>query len=439
MKAIKKEKLMQCKVRVKGMIDVLLSACRTSKVSTGGGSKGIPHKLCEFFAKYFVHDGVAFPNNYLWKTEERELEFNSVGMTRRMVYSEDLDAAASKKKDDEDEAHFDPNVLLNTDRPRLLIVNFLIARVLIGQVLLNTESCQGLGGSSNNSSNNSNNSTNSQFNYKSKRNLQYIASMFYLILQKLYEELPEAYGKPIDKKKIAVDDDDDEDQDLKEAKLQLSKLKMHTAGHADGAKKKKKKKKKKQGDEEEEDEDEEDEEEEEEEGKGKGKGKGKRGKKGKKGKRKGETRDSLRKKKKAAAEAKKQKAGALANEKKTKKATATLAKKKAAEKKKKAAKAALAKKKGTELRKNPDIFTVVFENGPLGLDLEAYRNGKGASIVGIKENTQSAKKRKLYEGQHIVKIGRRKVDTIPFSVILGKGWIVLCVGDACVVCQDSRD
>jgi preprotein translocase subunit SecG len=435
MKAIKKEKLMQCKVRVKGMIDVLLSACRTSKVSTGGGSKGIPHKLCEFFAKYFVHDGVAFPNNYLWKTEERELEFNSVGMTRRMVYSEDLDAAASKKKDDEDEAQFDPNVLLNTDRPRLLIVNFLIARVLIGQVLLNTESCQGLGGSSNNSSNNSNNSTNSQFNYKSKRNLQYIASMFYLILQKLYEELPEAYGKPIDKKKIVVDDDDDEDQDLKEAKLQLSKLKMHTMSslrHADGAKKKKKKKKK-EGDEDEDEEDEEDEEEEEE---GKGKGKGK---KGKKGKRKGETRDSLRKKKKAAAEAKKQKAVALANEKKTKKAAATLAKKKAAEKKKKAAKAALAKKRGTELRKNPDIFTVVFENGPLGLDLEAYRNGKGASIVGIKENTQSAKKRKLYEGQHIVKIGRRKVDTIPFSVILGKGWIVLFAGGACVVCQDSRD
>jgi hypothetical protein len=38
-----------------------------------------------------------------------------------------------------------------------------------------------------------------------------------------------------------------------------------------------------------------------------------------------------------------------------------------------------------------------------------------------------------------VKIGRRKVDTIPFSVILGKGWIVLFAGGACVVCQDSRD
>lgn len=419
MKSIKKEKLMQCKVRVKGMIDVLLSACRTSKVSTGGGSKGIPHKLCEFFAKYFVHDGVAFPNSYLWKTEERELEFNSIGMTRRMVFSEDLDTSASEKKDDEDEAQFDSNVLLNTDRPRLLIVNFLIARVLIGQVLLNTESCQGLGGSSNNSSSNSNSSNKSQFNYKSKRNLQYIASMFYLILQKLYEELPEAYGKPIDKKKITVDDDD-EDQDLKEAKLQLSKLKMHTMSslrHADDAKKKQKKKKK-EGDKEEEDEDGEDE----------GKGKGKKGKKGTKGKRKGETRDSLKKKKKAAAEAKKKKAVALANEKKTKKAAATLAKKKAAEKKKKAAKAALAKKRGTELRRNPDIFTVVFENGPLGLDLEAYRNGKGASIVGIKENTQSAKKRKLYEGQHIVKIGRRKVDTIPFSVILGKGWNVCLFG-----------
>ncbi len=158
-----KEKLMQCKVRVKGLIDVLLSACRATKASTsgggGGGGKGIPHKLCEFFAKYFVMDGVAFPTGYLWKAEENQLrkrkQFNTLGLTRRMVYKEEtmpeddldesMDVGGKKKKswkgrnDDDDGtadlfgANADKIGLLNTESPRILIVNFLICRVLIGQ------------------------------------------------------------------------------------------------------------------------------------------------------------------------------------------------------------------------------------------------------------------------------------------------------------------
>ena len=91
-KDAKKNMLMQCKVRVKGIIDILLSGCRVNEDVVGVGNKGIPRKLCEFFAKYFVSDGIAFPDGYLWLSEENKLEFAKVGterVTRRMVFRED--------------------------------------------------------------------------------------------------------------------------------------------------------------------------------------------------------------------------------------------------------------------------------------------------------------------------------------------------------------
>ena len=314
-KDIVKEKLMQCKVRVKGLLDVLLSACRVSKASTSNSSsKGIPQKLCEFLAKYFVMDGVAFPSNYLFKYEERALEFNVLGMTRRMVYrekgpdqedGEDNEAATLDLNNDD---HNGKHGYLNTSRPRMLIINFLICRVLINEVLMNTKNCQGLRGGGSNSSNSSSNNNNSKntFNYKTTRNLQYLASMFYLILLKLHEDLDEPFGTPIQKKKNLKEDD---------------------GGSSSSSDTKKGANKKKNN-----------------------------------GKKNGPK---------------------------------------------------------TPKRRNPDIFTLIFEDGPMGLDLEAWHNGKGASIVGIKEDTQAAKMRKLFEGQHFIKIGRRKVENLQFNVILG--------------------
>ena len=373
---ITREKLMQCKVRVKGLVDILMSASRKT-----------PQKLCEFFAKYFVMDGVAFPGKYLWTDEERQLEFNTLGMTRRMVYkdSDIIDVTAENERNggsSKQETSYteDKAGLLITERPRMLIVNFLIARVLIGQVLLKTEQCQGLGGGGGGSGDAGGSSSGgssggggggSAFNYKTKRNLQYLGSLFYLILCKLHEELPESYGEPIQKKKKQEEEEDDEDDEDDDEE-----------GEEDGK-----------------DEDDKDGNE----GESKDGKDGKIKKKGKKveeqkGKKKGKGKDKKKEKEKEKEKEKKKK-------------------KPPAKKKKKKPKDG---KSGAKLqRKNPDIFVVTFEEGPLGLDLEPWHGDKGAAIVGIKENTQSAKKRKLYEGQHIVKIGRRVVDHLAFPVVLG--------------------
>ena len=195
----------------------------------------------------------------------------------------------------------------------------------LGQVLMNTENCQGLGGGSGSSSTSNKSTTSNGFNYKTKRNMQYLASAFYLILNKLHEDLPESYGTPIQKKQKVEEKSEDEDEDSNDEET------------VDG-----------------------------------------------------ETKSKPKSKSKSKPKSKK----------KTNKSNKN--------------------QKGIEAkRKNPDVFTVTFEDGPLGLDLEAWHNGKGAAIVGIKENTQSSKKRKLFEGQHIVKIGRRKVEHLGFPVVLG--------------------
>lgn len=302
-KDAKKNMLMQCKVRVKGIIDILLSACRVNNDQAGAGSsKGIPRKLCEFFAKYFVSDGIAFPDGYLWLSEENKLEFAKVGterVTRRMVFRDAENALEDSMKsqpDGEEDEHESDDLLqrtkasdINTERPRILITNFLLGRVLCENVLLQPSTCLALAGGK-------------EISAKSKRNLQYIASMIYLILTKLHDDLPPPNGQAMD---------------------------INTSNNTSRAK---------------------------------------------------------------GPEDLKKRIGA-------------------------SGKSVVAS--STEGQNNPDVFTVTFIDGPLGLDLQAHLpNGNGAVIHGISDGTQADKKRRLIEGQTLLKLGNRKVEHIQFARIL---------------------
>ena len=310
-KDVPKEMLMQCKVRVKGIIDILLSSCRVNK--SGAAGKGIPQKLCEFFAKYFVQDGVAFPETYLWPSERDNLEFSELGMTRRMVYKldekdlddenelEDSTAGGAQKQANapRDSLFLGKQELLDTDRPRMLITNFLIARVLVNQILLDPDSCQTLHGGKG-------------MGLRSLRNLQYMASLFYLILGKLHDDLPPPYGHVVTAKHA-----NDTVGSASATARRIRRLQSHQQGKSNG-------------------------------------------KKGKKG-----------------AEAE------------------------------------------VHVR-NPDVFPVTFDEGPMGLDLQAATvNGTGAIVHGIKPGTQADKKRKIQVGQSLVKLGKRRVDNLKFGAIMG--------------------
>ncbi len=299
-KDAKKNMLMQCKVRVKGIIDILLSGCRVNEDVVGVGNKGIPRKLCEFFAKYFVSDGIAFPDGYLWLSEENKLEFAKVGterVTRRMVFREDAleDSMKSQPEGEEDERESDDLLRsskasdINTERPRILITNFLLGRVLCENVLLQPSTCPALAG-------------NKEISAKSRRNLQYIASLIYLILTKLHDDLPPPNGHAMD-------------------------ISSNTSIGRKGS---------------------------------------------------GEPKNIVA-------------SGGIRSD-----------------------------SFSPGEQKNPDIFTVTFIDGPLGLDLQAHLpNGNGAVIHGITDGTQADKKRRLIEGQILLKLGNRKVEHVQFGRILG--------------------
>ena len=300
---MKKNMLMQCKVRVKGIIDILLSSCRVNSDTSGtGAGKGVPRKLCEFFAKYFVSDGIAFPPNYIWESEANKLEFSAIGtekITRRMVYKnqESSEESTSSVAKSEEKKEKDIDLLLNTqenelntERPRLLITNFLLGRVLCESVLLAPSTCPAL-------------AVGKEISLKSKRNLQYIASMLYLILARYHDDLPLPSGSAIDITPVQ----------------KKNKTKQFSKGVIS-----------------------------------------------------------------AADRTKVQSNGKQNN------------------------------------LENPDIFTVTFVDGPLGLDLKAHKsNGIGAVIFGISIGTQADKKRRLEEGQVLLKIGKRKVNNTEFGKILG--------------------
>jgi hypothetical protein len=141
-KDTKERKLMQLKVRVKGIVDQLMASCKTKAEGASRASQLIPKEIIDFLAKYFASDNVAWPQEYLWKCEEDEMEFSELGITRRMITkkSNDEEKEGDDKDDDSDSDEEEDIIMkmdgLDTSKVRRLLLNFLIGRVLINHVIV---------------------------------------------------------------------------------------------------------------------------------------------------------------------------------------------------------------------------------------------------------------------------------------------------------------
>ena len=92
----------------------------------------MPVEIVDFLAKYFASDNIAWPEQYLWKVE-REQEFNDLGLTRRMTFIM-YDAEDLEEGEEED-------ILMklertDTQRVKMLLLNFLVGRILINHVIV---------------------------------------------------------------------------------------------------------------------------------------------------------------------------------------------------------------------------------------------------------------------------------------------------------------
>ena len=128
----KERRLMQLKVRVKGILDLLLGSTRT-KTSESGSTQNLPIEIVDFLAKYFASDNIAWPKEYLWVVEEEQLEFNELNLTRRMTFIEHEAEDLDEGEEEDINARF---ARTNTDRVQMLLLNFLIGRILINHVIV---------------------------------------------------------------------------------------------------------------------------------------------------------------------------------------------------------------------------------------------------------------------------------------------------------------
>jgi hypothetical protein len=178
----RERRLMQLKVRVKGILDQLLSSTKTKK-GDSGSSQNLPREIVNFLAKYFASDNIAWPEQYLWKTEHEKLEFNDLGLTRRMSYTE-------REAEDSDEEE-DFNMKLdrtNTQRVQILLLNFLVGRILINHVIVRPEDCPSMGVAK------SKIDPSTSHGQRIKKNLRLLASLLYQVLLRVenHEDLPDA-------------------------------------------------------------------------------------------------------------------------------------------------------------------------------------------------------------------------------------------------------
>ncbi len=135
-------KFLKLKVRVKGLIDALIKS--TEK-------KDIPGGIIDFLRR-ISSDGVYFPSEYFSIREKEALEFDSLGGTRNMHLCVNL-----------------PNGRF-CSRLHLVLLNFLLVRILIPQVILQPWSA-GIGVKS----------TKKQI----LRNLKNMATLLYLICNRI--------------------------------------------------------------------------------------------------------------------------------------------------------------------------------------------------------------------------------------------------------------
>jgi hypothetical protein len=114
-----RKRMIQLKVRVKAVVTNIVQA-------------GLPPPHVAKFLGVLIEDGHYFKKDFFFDSEKRKLDFNSLGATRAM-----LQPLPEGSND-----HTPENVmtikgkLYNIERPRLLIRNFLLIKILIGQQLL---------------------------------------------------------------------------------------------------------------------------------------------------------------------------------------------------------------------------------------------------------------------------------------------------------------
>jgi hypothetical protein len=179
----KERRLMQLKVRVKGIIDQLLAAAKTRAEGASRSSNNIPKEIVDFLAKYFASDNVAWPTEYLWRVEEDEMEFTELGLTRRTIFkhhedTEEGDGKADIDTDSDDEDVQFKMVDFDTSKVRRLVLNFLVGRVLINHVIVRPGDVASIGVRS----------YADDFSWNGlrvKKNLRLLASLMWLILRRV--------------------------------------------------------------------------------------------------------------------------------------------------------------------------------------------------------------------------------------------------------------
>jgi hypothetical protein len=165
----------------------------------------MPAKLAEFIFKYFITDGAAFPEKYLWPSEREELVFSELGLTRRMLSkldeleSDEVKSEKEGKKEEEENSEkekkqgaeddmkdflkdsFDPT-LYDVSRVQLLITTFLLVRILLCQIIFCPHKVTSLG-------------VRDGVPVKVQTNLDLVASLFFIIMRYTFDDLKKKLPK----------------------------------------------------------------------------------------------------------------------------------------------------------------------------------------------------------------------------------------------------
>lgn len=140
-----RQRVMQVKVRVKGIVTCLAeSELPPVKIGRIGDGGEMDNPLVMFLIR-LIDDNNYFPQSYLFETETKIFEFNDLGGTRNMLVSTDgqypVPVLLDGMKRTEVMLGASKNRRVDATRARLILSNFIMIRILIGQAVLLPWNC----------------------------------------------------------------------------------------------------------------------------------------------------------------------------------------------------------------------------------------------------------------------------------------------------------